>query len=295
MRTFAYERPTHLDEAVALLAEAGSDARPLAGGTDLIIRLRDGTIRPRTVVDVKGIAELDARHRRRRRRAAHRGPDRDDRHHRGPARPARLPGPRRGGRGRRVRPDPQPGDAGGQHRQRVAGGRHAAGAARLRGEGGRRRAGRGPHDPDRRRARPVGGHDARAQASSSPPSSCRRPTGPTRRRPPPAHAPTRTRPRVGDAGLRGVRRWDHPDRLRQPRPAAVARRRRERRAGRSRRRPTRRGWRGSRPCSHDASPSPRSMRASPEYRLAMLHVLGLRAVAVATERLRATRHGTATP
>jgi CO/xanthine dehydrogenase FAD-binding subunit len=60
MRTFVYERPSHLDEAVALLAEAGSDARPLAGGTDLIIRLRDGTIRPRTVVDVKGIVELDA-------------------------------------------------------------------------------------------------------------------------------------------------------------------------------------------------------------------------------------------
>ena len=60
MRTFAYERPTHLDEAVALLDAAGTDARPLAGGTDLIIRLRDGTIRPRTVIDVKGIADLDA-------------------------------------------------------------------------------------------------------------------------------------------------------------------------------------------------------------------------------------------
>jgi carbon-monoxide dehydrogenase medium subunit len=42
-----------------LLAEHGGDARLLAGGTDLIIRLRDGTIRPRVVVDVKGIAELD--------------------------------------------------------------------------------------------------------------------------------------------------------------------------------------------------------------------------------------------
>jgi hypothetical protein len=39
----------------------------------------------------------------------------------------------------------------------------------------------------------------------------------------------------------------------------------------------------------DASPSPRSMRASPEYRLAMLHVLGLRAIASAIERL-AERH-----
>jgi CO/xanthine dehydrogenase FAD-binding subunit len=59
MRPFAYERPTGLDEAIALLASQHGDARPLAGGTDLIIRLRDGTIRPRTVVDVKGIAELD--------------------------------------------------------------------------------------------------------------------------------------------------------------------------------------------------------------------------------------------
>jgi len=59
MRAFAYERPTHLDDAVALLAERGPGARPLAGGTDLIIRLRDRSIEPDLVVDVKGIAELD--------------------------------------------------------------------------------------------------------------------------------------------------------------------------------------------------------------------------------------------
>jgi hypothetical protein len=35
----------------------------------------------------------------------------------------------------------------------------------------------------------------------------------------------------------------------------------------------------------DASPSPTSMRASPDYRLAMLRVLGLRAIAAATDRL----------
>ena len=35
----------------------------------------------------------------------------------------------------------------------------------------------------------------------------------------------------------------------------------------------------------EASPSARSMRASPEYRLAMLHVLGLRAVGTAIDRL----------
>ncbi len=59
MRAFAYERPTRLDDAVALLARHGPDARLLAGGTDLIIRIRDGSARPPVVVDVKGIAELD--------------------------------------------------------------------------------------------------------------------------------------------------------------------------------------------------------------------------------------------
>ncbi len=59
MRGFAYARPTSLADAVALMAEHGNDARPLAGGTDLIIRMRDGSIGPRVVVDLKGIAEFD--------------------------------------------------------------------------------------------------------------------------------------------------------------------------------------------------------------------------------------------
>jgi CO/xanthine dehydrogenase FAD-binding subunit len=59
MRAFAYERPTSLGDAIALLAEHGPEARLLAGGTDLIIRLRDGSIGPRTVVDLKRIGELD--------------------------------------------------------------------------------------------------------------------------------------------------------------------------------------------------------------------------------------------
>lgn len=58
MRPFAYERPDRLADALALLAGRDGEARPLAGGTDLIIRIRDGSIRPATVVDVKGIAEF---------------------------------------------------------------------------------------------------------------------------------------------------------------------------------------------------------------------------------------------
>lgn len=58
MRPFIYERPGSLSEAVALLARHGPAARPLAGGTDLIIRLRDGTLQPSVVIDVKRVAEL---------------------------------------------------------------------------------------------------------------------------------------------------------------------------------------------------------------------------------------------
>ena len=58
MQTFAYQRPGTLAEAIALLEVNGQDARVLAGGTDLIIRLRDGSTRPRVVVDVKRVVEL---------------------------------------------------------------------------------------------------------------------------------------------------------------------------------------------------------------------------------------------
>jgi carbon-monoxide dehydrogenase medium subunit len=61
MQPFRYERPASLEEAVGLLAEYGPAARVLAGGTDLIIRLRDGTLRPELVVDIKRIPELEAR------------------------------------------------------------------------------------------------------------------------------------------------------------------------------------------------------------------------------------------
>jgi carbon-monoxide dehydrogenase medium subunit len=58
MRAFSYERPATLAEAVRLLDAHGSQARVLAGGTDLIIRLRDGSLQPRVVVDIKRVAEL---------------------------------------------------------------------------------------------------------------------------------------------------------------------------------------------------------------------------------------------
>ncbi len=58
MQPFAYLRPTSLAEAVSLLDIHGPDARVLAGGTDLIVRLRDGSAAPSVIIDIKRIAGL---------------------------------------------------------------------------------------------------------------------------------------------------------------------------------------------------------------------------------------------
>jgi CO/xanthine dehydrogenase FAD-binding subunit len=58
MRTFDYARPSTVPEAVALLARHRGEARVLAGGTDLVVGLRQNLLRPRLVVDVKGLEDL---------------------------------------------------------------------------------------------------------------------------------------------------------------------------------------------------------------------------------------------
>jgi carbon-monoxide dehydrogenase medium subunit len=58
MNRFQYARPETVAEAVALLEEYGSDARLLAGGTDLVIELRNHWVEPEIVIDLKHIPEL---------------------------------------------------------------------------------------------------------------------------------------------------------------------------------------------------------------------------------------------
>jgi carbon-monoxide dehydrogenase medium subunit len=58
MHAITYERPETLAEALALLAEHGDDAEVLAGGTDLVIGLREGWATPKIVVDLKRVEEL---------------------------------------------------------------------------------------------------------------------------------------------------------------------------------------------------------------------------------------------
>lgn len=56
--SFRYFRPTALDEALALLAEHGGEAKPLAGGQSLIPAMNFRLARPQALVDLSGIAEL---------------------------------------------------------------------------------------------------------------------------------------------------------------------------------------------------------------------------------------------
>jgi carbon-monoxide dehydrogenase medium subunit len=58
MREMRYEAPTTLQAALALLAGAKGRANVLAGGTDLLIKMRAGHFETDLLVDVKGIPEL---------------------------------------------------------------------------------------------------------------------------------------------------------------------------------------------------------------------------------------------
>ncbi|QPF88224.1 xanthine dehydrogenase family protein subunit M [Bradyrhizobium genosp. L] len=53
-----YVAPRSLDEAIGAFAAAGSAARIMAGGTDLLVQMRSGLVRPGLIVDIKKIGEM---------------------------------------------------------------------------------------------------------------------------------------------------------------------------------------------------------------------------------------------
>lgn len=58
MKPFEYAAPSTTEEAVAILAKNGKDARLLAGGTDYVVDLKHSSEVPKIVVDVTGIDEF---------------------------------------------------------------------------------------------------------------------------------------------------------------------------------------------------------------------------------------------
>ncbi|MCI1192415.1 xanthine dehydrogenase family protein subunit M [Calidifontimicrobium sp. SYSU G02091] len=59
MRPFDYHAPTSLNDVVALLRQHGPHASVLAGGTDLLVEIKEALRRPQHVVNLKRVPGLD--------------------------------------------------------------------------------------------------------------------------------------------------------------------------------------------------------------------------------------------
>lgn len=58
MTTFDYHEPATLAEALALVKEHGEDAHVIAGGTNLVIMMRQGLVQPKHVIGMRKLKEL---------------------------------------------------------------------------------------------------------------------------------------------------------------------------------------------------------------------------------------------
>jgi carbon-monoxide dehydrogenase medium subunit len=61
VKGFEYHAPTSLDEAVTLLSASSGQTRPIAGGTDIVVQMKESATRfpyPETIVDLSRVSEL---------------------------------------------------------------------------------------------------------------------------------------------------------------------------------------------------------------------------------------------
>ncbi|MCS7254590.1 MAG: xanthine dehydrogenase family protein subunit M [Armatimonadota bacterium] len=58
MHRFEHHAPTTLEEVVKLLTELGTEAKLLAGGTDLLVFIRHGRIAPKHIIELSRVGEL---------------------------------------------------------------------------------------------------------------------------------------------------------------------------------------------------------------------------------------------
>jgi carbon-monoxide dehydrogenase medium subunit len=59
LRQFDYFKPSTLPEALALLSSYDGEAKILAGGTDLLVGMKEKELSPRCIIDIKGISGLN--------------------------------------------------------------------------------------------------------------------------------------------------------------------------------------------------------------------------------------------
>ncbi|MBI4965445.1 MAG: xanthine dehydrogenase family protein subunit M [Desulfomonile tiedjei] len=59
MPKFEYFAPTTLEAALKLLADRGEGAHLLAGGTDVLVKMNHGRLKPKAIIGIQGIDELN--------------------------------------------------------------------------------------------------------------------------------------------------------------------------------------------------------------------------------------------
>jgi len=59
LHDFEYEKPNEINQALELLSKYKEKAKILAGGTDLVVHLKENFAKPDIVIDVKGLAVLN--------------------------------------------------------------------------------------------------------------------------------------------------------------------------------------------------------------------------------------------